>query len=240
MAENAPPASTAVGANGDVPGQPFYDKARAHLKDLLQKKRLLERSLAQQEESIYKKETDYLEDTPSGNIITGFEAYTKGSGSSAPGQRRRAAVQESNRVFSRSSISYNVNAVSWFLLLEKKDLGKSEVEDRLTWDDRNLQWKLRSQHQWQRCQTPLSRLRRVTRGPTMLRLRVLLQQIRPVQEPRRIRKGRTERIVSWIRRRRRSGRILELLLGSNWAWFRAFNGTDERNGVGTLVVKRSC
>jgi hypothetical protein len=116
MSENVPPASAAVGTNGDVPGQPFYDKARAHLKDLLQKKRLLERNLAQQEESIYKKETDYLEDTPSGNIITGFEAYTKGSGSSAPGQRRRAAVQESNRVFSRSSISYNVNAVSWPLL----------------------------------------------------------------------------------------------------------------------------
>jgi chromatin modification-related protein EAF6 len=112
--------------------QPFYDKARAHLKELLQKKRLLERSLAQQEESIYKKETDYLEDTPSGNIITGFEAYTKGSGSSAPGQRRRAAVQESNRVFSRSSISYNVNAVSGTLLLQKSELGKSEVEGGLT------------------------------------------------------------------------------------------------------------
>ena len=111
MAENVPPPNTAAGTNGDVPGQPFYDKARAHLKDLLNKKRLLERSLAQQEESIYKKETDYLEETPSGNIITGFEAYTKGSGSSAPGQRRRAAVQESNRVFSRSSISYNVKAV---------------------------------------------------------------------------------------------------------------------------------
>jgi chromatin modification-related protein EAF6 len=111
MAENVPPPNTAAGTNGDVPGQPFYDKARAHLKDLLNKKRLLERSLAQQEESIYKKETDYLEETPSGNIITGFEAYTKGSGGSAPGQRRRAAVQESNRVFSRSSISYNVNAV---------------------------------------------------------------------------------------------------------------------------------
>ncbi|PMD24940.1 NuA4-domain-containing protein [Hyaloscypha hepaticicola] len=112
MAENVPPPNTAAGTNGDVPGQPFYDKARAHLKDLLNKKRALERNLAQQEESIYKKETDYLEETPSGNIITGFEAYTKSSGSSAPGQRRRAAVQESNRVFSRSSISYNVNAES--------------------------------------------------------------------------------------------------------------------------------
>ena len=49
MAENVPPPNTAAGTNGDVPGQPFYDKARAHLKDLLNKKRALERNLAQQE-----------------------------------------------------------------------------------------------------------------------------------------------------------------------------------------------
>lgn len=132
MTENVPPPNTAAGTNGDVPGQPFYDKARAHLKDLLNKKRLLERSLAQQEESIYKKETDYLEETPSGNIITGFEAYTKGSGSSAPGQRRRAAVQESNRVFSRSSISYNVNAVRLSLLRKSNVSVKRQVEQKLT------------------------------------------------------------------------------------------------------------
>jgi chromatin modification-related protein EAF6 len=112
MSENTAPAP-AAGANGDVPGQPFYDKSRQHLKDLLAKKRILERNLATQEDLIYKKETEYLEETPSGNIITGFEAYTKGSGSSGPGaQRRKAAVQETNRVFSRSSISYNINAVS--------------------------------------------------------------------------------------------------------------------------------
>jgi len=112
MAENTAPAP-AAGANGEIPGQPFYDKTRQHLKDLLHKKRILERSLASQEEAIFKKETEYLEETPSGNIITGFEAYTKGSGSMAPGgQRRRAAVQEANRVFSKSSISYNINVVS--------------------------------------------------------------------------------------------------------------------------------
>jgi Histone acetyltransferase subunit NuA4 len=157
MSENAPPASATAGTNGDVPGQPFYDKARQHLKDLLQKKRMLERSLALQEDSIYKKETDYLEDTPSGNIITGFEAYTKGSGSSAPGQRRRAAVQESNRVFSRSSISYNVNAVGVSLLHLPKNgfMAKYEVaEGLIRCKIRNLQWKQRSQHRWRRCQIP--------------------------------------------------------------------------------------
>lgn len=149
MSENVPPASAAAGTNGDVPGQPFYDKARQHLKDLLQKKRMLERSLALQEDSIFKKETDYLEDTPSGNIITGFEAYTKGSGSSAPGQRRRAAVQESNRVFSRSSISYNANAVSAspLFLLENGKMSALEVAERLILcGNRNLPWKQRSRH----------------------------------------------------------------------------------------------
>jgi len=114
MSENVPPSTAPSGT--DVPGQPFYDKTRAHLKDLLHRRRVLERSLAAQEDAIYKKETDYLEDTPSGNIITGFEAYTKGS-STVPGQRRRVLVQEGNRVFSRSSVSYTLNAVSegWFL-----------------------------------------------------------------------------------------------------------------------------
>lgn len=116
MAENTAP--VAASASGDVPGQPFYDKARQHLKDLLHKKRILERNLAAQEDLIYKKETEYLEETPSGNIITGFESYTKGSSSSAPvGQRRKAQVQEVNRVFSRSSISFNANMVCRSLLL---------------------------------------------------------------------------------------------------------------------------
>ena len=119
MAENIPPASAATGTNGDVPGQPFYDKARAHLKDLIAKKKAIEASLFRQEEAIHKKETDYLDDTPSGNIIIGFDAYTKGSGSSLQAGRKRFGVAEANRVFSRSSISYNANAVSLFLFCEK-------------------------------------------------------------------------------------------------------------------------
>lgn len=109
MGENtAPPAAA---SNGEVPGQPFYDKTRQHLKDLLHKKRILERSLSAQEDSIFRKETEYLEETPSGNIITGFEAYTKGTGPTG-GARRRGGVSEGSRVFSRSSISFNPSAVS--------------------------------------------------------------------------------------------------------------------------------
>ena len=108
MSENVAPA-TAPGKSGDVPGQPFLEEQRAKLRKLLEQKRVLEHQLAQQEDEIYKKETDYLDETPSGNIITGFDAYTKGAGAGAV--RRRGGVNEGNRVFSRSSISFNANAV---------------------------------------------------------------------------------------------------------------------------------
>jgi hypothetical protein len=110
MTENQPPATTGA-PNGDIPGQPFYDKSRAHLKDLIRRKQALERNLANQEESIYKKETDYLEDTPHGNIITGFENYTKGGGAQAGQRRGMQRAVESNRVFSRSSVSFGPGGV---------------------------------------------------------------------------------------------------------------------------------
>jgi chromatin modification-related protein EAF6 len=115
MAENVPPAGGASGSNGDVPGQPFYDKARNHLKDLIERRNKLQNNLGTLEDRIYKEETDYLEGTPSGNIIKGFENYTKGTGSSAPGQRRRVPVNNEDRLFSRSSHTYNLNAVSFVL-----------------------------------------------------------------------------------------------------------------------------
>jgi chromatin modification-related protein EAF6 len=116
MAENVPPAGGASGSNGDVPGQPFYDKARNHLKDLLEQRNKLGNNLSTLEDRIYAKETDYLEGTPSGNIVKGFENYTKGTGSSAPGQRRRVPVNNEDRLFSRSSHTYNLNAVSFYLI----------------------------------------------------------------------------------------------------------------------------
>lgn len=50
----------------------------------------------------------YLESTPGGNIITGFDNYMKGQ-SGAAAQRRKAGPMEQNRVFSKSSISYKPN-----------------------------------------------------------------------------------------------------------------------------------
>jgi hypothetical protein len=109
MSENVPPAGAP--ANGDVPGQPYYEKTRRHLQELLRKKALISNNLTNLEDQIYKKETEYLEETPSGNIITGFENYTKGTSTGIGGGRKRGNVVDGNRVFSKSSISYNINAV---------------------------------------------------------------------------------------------------------------------------------
>lgn len=73
---------------------------------------LTDTSLQSQHESkIFDQETKYIESTPSGNILTGFDNYTKGI-TGAAANRRKAGTTEQNRVFSRSSISYNTLNVS--------------------------------------------------------------------------------------------------------------------------------
>jgi len=113
MVENAAPTPAPT---GEAPGQPYYERERQRLKALLAKRLQLERNLQMTEEAIFKKETEYLEETPQGNIITGFDAYTKGSSVAPGGGRRRGQVQEMNRVFTRSSISFRVDLVGCFHL----------------------------------------------------------------------------------------------------------------------------
>ncbi|KAG9236502.1 histone acetyltransferase subunit NuA4-domain-containing protein [Amylocarpus encephaloides] len=92
-------------------GLPYYEKSKRHLKLLLERKHQLEKTLAATEDNIYKNETEYLEETPAGNIIVGFENYTKGMSTSTVGVGGRRGgrglgVGESNRVFSRGSVSF--------------------------------------------------------------------------------------------------------------------------------------
>ncbi|OAR01655.1 hypothetical protein LLEC1_05015 [Akanthomyces lecanii] len=90
---------------GPQPTTTEYKKSQARVRELVEKRRLLERRLNQVEEGIVQKESAYLENTPSGNIITGFDNYMKGI-SGAAAQRRKTGPMDQNRVFSRSSISY--------------------------------------------------------------------------------------------------------------------------------------
>lgn len=115
-----PPTGHSVPATTvDVPGLPFYEKSRLHLRDLLRKQQTLQRNLANLEDTIYRKETEYLEDTPSGNIILGFDGFVKGAVLGGGGGRRggvegdrsragdgRARGIDGVRLFSRSSVSF--------------------------------------------------------------------------------------------------------------------------------------
>jgi len=87
-----------------------YKKCLQRVREMTERRRRTERQLQQIEEAIAQKEAIYLESTPSGNIITGFDNYMKGQ-SGAAAQRRKTGPLEQNRVFSRSSISYKPNTV---------------------------------------------------------------------------------------------------------------------------------
>lgn len=98
-----------AGTSGDTTASiQEYKKSQARVRELVEKRRQLERRLNQVEDSIATKETMYLDSTPAGNIITGFDNYMKGATSGAS-SRRKPAAAEANRVFSRSSISYRPN-----------------------------------------------------------------------------------------------------------------------------------
>lgn len=117
MAENVPQsASKPVGDRG----QPYYEKLKRDLRDTINKKRLLDKNMALIEESIFKQESAYLEETSlAGNIVKGFDSYIKAaantsnphagtiSGAAAGGTRRKAVVNESDRIFSKSSVNWN-------------------------------------------------------------------------------------------------------------------------------------
>ncbi|KAK7744955.1 hypothetical protein SLS53_003188 [Cytospora paraplurivora] len=107
MTENQAPGAA---GGADAPGgMPFYEQSRAELKEMLTKRRDMAKKLAAIEDTIYTKETEYLESTPNGNVLTGFEPLIKGGTTAAAAQRRKVPPLELHRVFSRSSISYNAN-----------------------------------------------------------------------------------------------------------------------------------
>lgn len=108
MAENVLPNTTQPTSNSaDQPGRPYYESLRASLRQILEKKRKLDEQLAAVEDSIFKAEGSYLEETAnSGNIVRGFDGWVKGVQVRGGDERRRGRVREEDRVFSRSSVGW--------------------------------------------------------------------------------------------------------------------------------------
>jgi chromatin modification-related protein EAF6 len=79
---------------------PYYEKIRKDLRDMIQRKRGLDKTLAVYEENIAKCEITYLEDTQNGNIVKGFDNYIKGTAA-----RRRNNISDMDRIFSHSSLT---------------------------------------------------------------------------------------------------------------------------------------
>ncbi|TDZ73163.1 putative dipeptidyl-peptidase 5 [Colletotrichum trifolii] len=101
MGENQ---NSGAGSQQAAPTMQMYKDEQLRLRQMLDKRAAISRRLANIESEIEQKETSYLESTPNGNIIAGFDNYIKGTGAAA--QRRKAGATEQNRVFSRSSLSY--------------------------------------------------------------------------------------------------------------------------------------
>ncbi|TKA60889.1 hypothetical protein B0A49_10095 [Cryomyces minteri] len=107
--------SNAASSPSTQRGVPYYEKLRRDLRSSLQKKRDLDAQLATIEDSIYRTEGAYLDETAAGNIIKGFDNYIKGTsvggaatgaGAAGGGRRKGGGSSEADRVFSRSSISF--------------------------------------------------------------------------------------------------------------------------------------
>jgi hypothetical protein len=65
------------------------------------------------EDEILTRETAYLEETGAGNIIKGFDNYIKGTATTTsaasgggPATRRKAVINDTDRIFSRSSTNF--------------------------------------------------------------------------------------------------------------------------------------
>ena len=123
MAENVPPTGAGKAANliPSERGLPYYEKLRRDLRETINKKRILDRNMAAVEAEIYRQEESYLADTSAaGNIVKGFDNYIKAAASGAASAgtmnpsaltggrtRNKGQVNDADRIFSKSSVSYN-------------------------------------------------------------------------------------------------------------------------------------
>ncbi|KAJ3150713.1 hypothetical protein HDU86_006330 [Geranomyces michiganensis] len=79
----------------------MLQEAERELQELLSRKKVVDRSLLDLERKIYLFEGSYLEETSNGNLVKGFSDYLNSHST-----RKKAKLNEGDRLFSRSSVTY--------------------------------------------------------------------------------------------------------------------------------------
>ncbi|ODQ78305.1 hypothetical protein BABINDRAFT_162952 [Babjeviella inositovora NRRL Y-12698] len=88
------------------PQLPEYEKLKQKLHDTILKKHEIDKELAQFEEEIYTKESEYFSECLYGNIIKGFENFHKSNPANVSTFKRKFQFTDDDRIFSLSSASY--------------------------------------------------------------------------------------------------------------------------------------
>ncbi|CAI5757404.1 unnamed protein product [Candida verbasci] len=90
-----------------------YNELTRKIRDQIIKKNELIDKLNNLEDKIYQKENEYFEESVIGNIIKGFENFSKSSGSTTGGSiinsKRRVTYTDDDHIFSLSSVKYIKN-----------------------------------------------------------------------------------------------------------------------------------
>ena len=118
------PKSEGTPAAAPPPTTAYYDQIRRELREMISRKKSIDRSLSSIEDQIYKFEGSYLIETrENGNIVKGFDGYLKGQYARGTG-RRNDLNMDADRIFTQSSGTY-------MKLLDQRDReNDSEGDDR--------------------------------------------------------------------------------------------------------------
>lgn len=81
-----------------------YTKLKNDLTRLILKKKEIDAKLAELEESIYEKETEYFDDSIYGNIVKGFDNFAKSN--SGGSNKRKFVITDEDHIFSMSSATF--------------------------------------------------------------------------------------------------------------------------------------
>lgn len=104
------PKSPSKNEKQQTPSIEQYNELKNQLTQQILKKQELDSQLGTLESTIYDKETEYFNESIYGNIVRGFENFSKNSGGGSAGSmgsnKRRLAYTDDDHIFSLSSINF--------------------------------------------------------------------------------------------------------------------------------------